>query len=176
MNLRKWTLGMFVCMTLFLGSCALMGSLFEDKVVTTSDNVVAEHVETAIPITQEGVVPKEVLDRLREEGKTVVIVDKNHVKDPSKSVEIQDPDAGNLLDIGLGIANTIWPGMALLEGAGLLFSRRKRQHYGDAVKAITPYDGDVAVKEAIVSLARGLGLAHSSEGTKTEFSKERSVV
>jgi hypothetical protein len=182
MNFKdKWTrlilitvLGLFL--TFSTASCAMMDSLFEDKVVTTEDNVKDEFKHTMVPAPLEGVVSKEVQDKMKADGKTPIIVDKGAVKNPELAVEVLNPSKegfAGLVGVGLNVANTVWPGVAFLEGLGLLFSQRKRQHYTDAVKAITPYDGDVAVKEAIVSVTRAMGLAHSSDASKEAVLAER---
>lgn len=160
-------------------SCAFMNSLFEDKVVTTENNVKEEFKPTIIPAPTEGIISDEHRKKLEETGSRIVLVDKNAVVDSTKAVEVTNPGKeglGNLIDMGLGVANTLVPGVAVLEGLGLLFSQRKRQHYIEAVKAITPYDGDVAVKDAIVSVARAMGLAHSSETSKEVFVAESKKV
>lgn len=158
--------------------CTLLQSMFEDKVVTTSDNVKEGELVTAVPIDLNLLndkIPEDVRKRLEQEGKTVVIVPKDAVKDPQMAVEITSPGE-NALDaivgIGLGVANTVFPGIAALEGLGLLFSQRKRQHYAAAAKAALPTDGSVDLKEAMLSVVRGMGLAHSSTQSKEAFKKE----
>lgn len=182
MNLKdKWSKAILAAvLSLFLvfsvTSCAFLNSLFEDKVVTTENNVKEEFKPTIIPAPTEGIISDEHRKKLEETGSRIVLVDKNAVIDSTKAVEVSNPGSeglGNLIDLGLGVANTLIPGVAALEGLGLLFSQRKRQHYVAAVKAITPYDGDVAVKEAIVSVARAMGLSHSSETSKEAFVTER---
>lgn len=164
---------------IFLGlstaSCGLMHSVFDDKVVTTLDNVKAdvprEHIAVA---PTEGIISNEQHQRLQDSGKEVVIVGKADVIDPSKAVEVTNPNAdslGGILDIGLQIAKVFLPGIAGLEGLGVLFSQRKRSHYADAVRAILPTNGSVDVAESLVAVAKALGFTHSSAKTKEEASK-----
>jgi hypothetical protein len=155
-------------------SCSLFDSVFAGKVVTTQDNVREEFKGTEIPVP-EGAIPKEESDKLKEAGKTPVIVDRGAVKDDTKAIEITGVNRdflGTALELGIDTAKVLFPGVAILEVIGLLISQRKRTHYGQAVKAIVPYDGKVEVGEAIVSLGRALGLTHSSVATKVTFEKE----
>ena len=166
-------------LALSTASCTLLNDIFADKVVTTIDNVKPEDVATAVPadlnLVQEQL-PPDVLKRLQDEGKVLVIVDKNSVKDDTKAVDLTDPNQdtlGNVLDVGVGIAKAFLPGVAGLEALGLLLSQRKRQHYAAAFKAVAPTDGSVDLKDAVVSIGRALGYAHTSEGTKVLADEER---
>lgn len=174
MKLKNFMLPALVILVLGMvtTSCTLMQELFDDKVVTTSDNLVPGAEKDAVPADL-SLIDADTRARLDAEGKTVVIVDKSLVKDPTKAVDLEDPNAGDLVGVGLGVANALWPGIAALEGLGLLFSKRKRQHYASAIKQAAPVNGNVEIKEAIVSIGRALGVAHSSEQTKTTFESER---
>lgn len=150
-----------------LPSCTFFKSLFEDKVITLDSNVMDEHKSEMIPLDQlllDNLLTDEAKQKLKEEGRMLVLVDKAYVKDQGQSVDITDPsdDAiGTILDIGLGIANTVLPGVAAIEGLGLLVSKRKRHHYANAARAIAPTDGSVDIKEALASIVRGMGYAHT---------------
>jgi len=150
--------------------------MFEDKVVTTTGNVTEEGQDRVIPADLGAVdLPDDVRKRLEESGQTLVIVDKNDVIDPNMAVDLTDPGEGwaePVLGISLGVLQTLFPGVAVLEGLGLLFSRRKRKHYGAAVKAVVPGNGSVELKEAVVDLGRAIGALHSSEATKEVFEAE----
>lgn len=153
-------------------SCSLFRPLYEDKVVTTIDNVQEVHQKDVVPAPIE-YLPQDVQNKLKQSGKNLVLVDKEFVIDMANAVDVDEKPTSDtwmtIADTGLSIANAIWPGIAVLEGLGVLLSRRKRQHYVTAAKAITPYDGDIAVKEAVLALAKGMGLAHSSEESKKAF-------
>ena len=95
-----------------------------------------------------------------------------------------DPETGEPIDIGddawdydgiisdvLRLGSTFWPPLLAAEGIFTLFSRRKRRHYIDAVKAVIPHNGKVELKNAGRSIGRAVGLAHSSEQTKELFEK-----
>ena len=164
--------GLALVLVLFTAtSCALLESMFVDKQITTRDNVTQEGQLHAVPADL-NLIPPEVRAKFEKEGKDLVLVDKEFVKDPEKAVDVAKPDAEGLVGIGLGIANAVWPGIAALEGLGLLFSQRKRQHYAAAVKQATPVNGKVELKDAIVSLGKALGVAHSSQGSKEVFEGE----
>lgn len=169
---RVWGMVLAFSLVMATMSCSLFRPLFEDKVVTTIDNVQEAHQKdvVAAPIDY---LPQDVQDRLKASGKNLVLVDKEWVIDMGAAVDVDEKPTSDtwmtIADTGLSIANAIWPGIAVLEGLGVLLSRRKRQHYATAVKAITPYDGDIAVKEAVLALAKGMGLAHSSEESKKAF-------
>jgi hypothetical protein len=153
-------------------SCSVLESMFADKVVTVFSNVKEDRRDDVVPADL-GLLPPDVASDLAKAGETLVIVHKDDVVDLNeKTVDITDPGEGwgeGAIGIGLGIANTLFPGVAALEGLGLLFSRRKRQHYGAAVAAAAPINGKMELKDAVVSLGRALGVAHSSESSKEAF-------
>ena len=177
MMIKKfWLTGLLAMMMgLMCASCSLVESLFEDKVVTTIGNVRPEARGGAIPADL-GTLPPEVAGKLASSGETLVVVDKNDVLDPNSDVvDIMDPGSDALdsvLSMGLGALNSVFPGVAALEGLGLLFSKRKRKHYGTAVKAAVPGNGKVELKDAVMSLGKALGVAHSSDGSKKVFEEE----
>lgn len=169
-NLVVGILGLFLLLS--TASCALFGGVFEGKVATTADNVTPGAVSVPADL---GLIKDKKFDQVRGTGKEVVIVDKEDVKDPTQAVPLDRADGdtlGTVLNIGLGVANTIWPGIAALEGVGLLLSQRKRQHYVAAVKSLAPTDGTVDVKETILSIGRAVGLAHSNGAAKEAWEKE----
>ena len=157
-------------------SCSLLESVFGDKVVTTISNVKEESRENAVPADL-GLLPPKVATKLAETGETLVIVGKDEVVDPTeKTIELVNPKqdwAENAVGIGLGVANSVWPGVAALEGLGILFSRRKRKHYADAVTSAVPANGKMELKDAVVSLGRAIGVAHSSEASKEAYEGEQ---
>ena len=78
-----------------------------------------------------------------------------------------------------GIIDSIWsmltafiPSLAAWEGAGSIFSPRKRQHYTNMVTAIVPMNKNMEFGDALKSLGSGLGLAHSSDATKAANEEE----
>jgi|TARA_E500000305_G_scaffold95146_1_gene84583 hypothetical protein len=78
-----------------------------------------------------------------------------------------------------GIIDSIWsmltafiPSLAAWEGAGSIFSPRKRQHYTNMVTAIVPMNKNMEFGDALKSLGSGLGLAHSSDASKAANEEE----
>jgi len=173
---KFWLTGFFVMVLGILCSgCALAESLFEDKVVTTIGNVTPAGRAEAVPADL-GMLPPEVAGKMAATGETVVLVDKQFVLDPTADVvDVMDPGAEALdsaISMALGGLNTVFPGVAALEGLGLLFSKRKRKHYGAAVKAAVPGNGKMELKDAVLSLGKAIGASHSSEGSKKVFEDE----
>ena len=178
--MKKWALYLsLVALLATMASCALLTELFEGEVITTSDNVAEGREGEAIPITEDilASLPDDVRERLEESGKDLVILPKESVKDPAAPAVELVPEGGSstlgqITSLALGVAGQVWPGVAALEGLGLLFSRRKRKHYGAALKAATPVDGSVEVGSAITSLVRAMGFAHTSQATKDVAEEE----
>jgi hypothetical protein len=157
--------------TLLVFATATSCVLFEDKAMTTSDNVTPEGQEHMIPVDL-NLIPINIREQFEAAGKILVLVDKGYIMEPEKAVDVEDPDPIGWVDFGLGVAKTVFPGVAGLEMLSLLFSKRKRKHYGIAIAKATPINGSIELKEAITSLARAWGLAHSSNGTKEVFEEE----
>jgi len=177
MMIKKfWLTGLLAMMMgLMCASCALAESLFAVKVVTTIGNVRPEARADAVPADL-GMLPPEVAGKMSSSGETLVLVNKSDVLDPTGDVvDIMDPGSDALdsvVSMGLGALNSVFPGVAALEGLGLLFSKRKRKHYGTAVKAAVPGNGKVELKDALLSMGKALGVAHSSDGSKKIFEEE----
>ena len=174
---KFWIPGLLaVVLGLSCASCSVVESMFADKVVTTISNVKEERRDEAVPADL-GTLPSDVRQKLADSGETLVIVPKEDVVDPTeKTLDITNPGEGwveGALGMGLSIANTMWPGVAALEGLGVLFSRRKRQHYAAAASAAVPTNGKMELKDAVVSLGRAIGVAHSSESSKVAFEEDQ---
>ena len=172
---KKFIVGLMVLTLAFsMQSCTFLEGLLQDTVVTTIDNVKPDQRHTIVP-ADFGLLDEATREKFKKSGKTPVIVDKSAVIDVLDAVDLTDPGDGMfgaLAGLGVDLASTIFPGVAALEGVGLLLSRRKRKHYGNAVKSVAPVNGKVEVKDALVSMASALGLAHSSEGSKEVFEDE----
>jgi len=169
-----------VVMLFSMSSCSFLKGLFtEPSVVTTKDNVSEEYKGEAIDISTDIInsLPQDLQNKLKNSGKELVIVPKEGVKDPtSPAVEIAPSDTGSLLEnvlgLALSVANTVWPGVAILEGLGILLSKRKRKHYAKVVTSLAPTNGKVEITDAVASLVRAIGFAHSSKGTAEKFEEE----
>ena len=164
---------MVLTLALSMQSCAFFEGLLQDTVVTTIDNVKPDQRHTIVP-ADFGLLDEATREKFKKSGKTPVIVDKSAVIDEFDAVDLTDSEGvfDSILGMGLSLANVMLPGVAAFEGLGLLLSRRKRRHYGSALTSIAPVDGKVEVKNALVSMASALGLAHSSESSKEVFEDE----
>ena len=176
MNKKFLVTSMLVLMmSMMFASCSVLDSLFADKVVTTISNVREDRRSEAVPADL-GMLPPDVAARMAKDGETLVVVDKNDILDPMGDVvDIIDPGSealDSVLGMGLGALNSVFPGVAALEGLGLLFSKRKRKHYGKAMKAAVPANGKVELKDAVLSLGKAIGVAHSSGNSKKVFEEE----
>ena len=175
MNKKHFTAGILALFLVFsTASCAFLEGLFQDTVVTTIDNVKPDQRHTIVP-ADFGLLDEATREKFRKSGKTPVIVDKSAVINVLDAVDLTDPGDGmfeSLAGLGLDLASTVFPGVAALEGVGLLLSRRKRKHYGKAVKAVVPANGKVELKDAILSLGSAIGVAHSSAQSKNAFEEE----
>jgi hypothetical protein len=113
--------------------------------------------------------PPEIADSEKFKGKEIVIAPDNLVKAGAPKIDfVLNEDEGGitlwLLEIGAflaGVASSFIPQLAILEALLTMLSRRKRQHYADAARAILPTNGSVDLKDAMVSVLKALGLKHT---------------
>ena len=167
-------------LTAFLGlgfvSCAAMEGFFgEGTVFTTADQLEEGQEGAVIPFDQ---LPDAVKDKIPA-GTTVVMANKDQLKDGAAFIpaggDIDGDSIGGMIDAGFGIASAFIPGLAAWEGVVTLFSKRKRKHYGNMVKALVPTDKNMDFGGAVKALGSGLGIAHSSEATKAVHDEEQAV-
>ena len=155
-----------------LGSCAALEDFFgEGTVFTTSDQLVEGQEGAIIPFDQ---LPAAVKAKIPERT-SLVMATKDQLKADAAYVSagpMTGEDAGGLIDAGFGIAKAFIPGLAAWEGMVTLFSKRKRKHYGKALKAIVPTDKNMDFGGAVGSLASALGMSHSSETSQAAFDEE----
>jgi len=150
-----------------LMSCETLEGIFgEGTVFTTSDQLVEGQEGTIIPFDQ---LPDSIKSKVPE-GTSIVMATKNQLKVDAAFIpaggELDGDSMGGMIDAGFGIAAAFIPGLAAWEGVITLFSKRKRKHYGNMVKALVPTDKNMDFGGAVKALASGLGVAHSSEATK----------
>lgn len=166
---------MVLTLALSMQSCSFLETLFKDQMVTTIDNVKPECLDQAVPADL-GLMDSATKAKFEGTGKVPVIIAKECVKDPGyNAVDLSNPGEDwvhSALGMGLSVASTLVPGVAAFESIGLLLSRRKRKHYGKALKAVAPTNGKVEVKDALLSMASALGLSHSSKSTKDTFEED----
>ena len=167
-------------LTLFLGaglmSCAVLEGVFgEDTVFTTADQLEEGQTGAIIPFDQ---LPDSVKSKIPE-GTSLVMASKDQLKVDAAYVpaggDLDGDSIGGMIDAGFGIASTFIPGLAAWEGVVTLFSKRKRKHYGNMVKALVPTDKNMDFGGAMKALGSGLGLAHSSAATKAIHDNEHAV-
>jgi hypothetical protein len=167
-------------LTAFLGlgfvSCAAMEGFFgEGTVFTTADQLQEGQEGAVIPFDQ---LPDAVKAKVPD-GTSVVMANRDQLIDGAAFIpaggELDGDSIGGMIDAGFGIASTFIPGLAAWEGMVTMFSRRKRKHYGNMVKALVPTDKNMDFGGAMKALGSGLGLAHSSEATKAVHDEEVAV-
>ena len=154
-------------------SCAALEGFFgEGTVFTTADQLEEGQEGAVIPFDQ---LPDSVKAKIPE-GTSLVMATKDQLKADAAYVPAGgtlDGDAmGGMIDAGFGIAKTFIPALAGWEGMVTLFSKRKRKHYGKALKAIVPTDKNMDFGGAVGSLASALGMSHSSTTSQTAFEEE----
>jgi hypothetical protein len=155
-----------------LGSCAALEDFFgEGTVFTTADQLVEGQEGAIIPFDQ---LPDSVKAKIPE-GTSLVMATKDQLKADAAYVStgpMDGEDMGGLIDAGFGIAKAFIPGLAAWEGMVTLFSKRKRKHYGKAIKALIPTDKNMDFGGAVGSLASALGMSHSTENSKIAFEED----
>ena len=155
-----------------LGSCAALEDFFgEGTVFTTADQLVEGQEGAIIPFDQ---LPDSVKAKIPE-GTSLVMATKDQLKADAAYVAtgpMDGDDMGGMIDAGFGIAKAFIPGLAAWEGMVTLFSKRKRKHYGKALKSIIPTDKNMDIGGAVGSLASALGMSHSSTTSEAAFAEE----
>ena len=115
--------------------------------------------------------PPEIAESEKFKGKEIVIAPDSMVKAGAPKIDfILKEDEGGLalwfLEVGAflaGVGATFLPQLAILEALLTMLSRRKRQHYADAARAILPSNGSVDLKDALISVLKALGLKHTTQ-------------
>jgi len=155
-----------------LGSCAVLENFFGEGTVFTTADQLAEGQEGAIiPFDQ---LPDSVKAKIPE-GTSLVMATKDQLKADAAYVAtgpMDGDDVGGAIDAGFGIAKAFIPGLAAWEGMVTLFSKRKRKHYGKALKSIIPTDKNMDIGGAVGSLAAAIGMSHSTENSKMAFEED----
>jgi hypothetical protein len=155
---------------LFVPACVSNDSL-DGLNMTTSDYLVdppglASPDVTVIP---KQAFPPEVSESEKFKGKEIVIAPDSMVKAGAPKIDfvIKEEEGGLalwFLEVGsflAGVGATFIPQLALLEALLVMLSRRKRQHYADAARAILPSNGSVDLKDALISVLKALGVRHT---------------
>ena len=156
----------------FVPACISNDSL-DGLNMTTSDYLIdppglASPDVTVIP---KQAFPPEITESEKFKGKEIVIAPDSLVKAGAPKIDfILKEDEGGLalwfLEVGAflaGVGATFLPQLAILEALLTMLSRRKRQHYADAARAILPSNGSVDLKDALISVLKALGLKHTTQ-------------
>ena len=157
---------------LFVPACVSNDTL-DGLNMTTSDYLVdppglASPDVTVIP---KQAFPPEVAQSEKFKGKEIVIAPDSLVKAGAPKIDfvIKEEEGGIalwFLEVGSFLASvgaTFIPQLAILEALLTMLSRRKRQHYADAARAVLPTNGSVDLKDALISVLKALGLKHTSD-------------
>ena len=156
----------------FVPACVSNDSL-DGLNMTTSDYLIdppglASPDVTVIP---KQALPPEIVGSEKFKGKEIVIAPDSLVKAGAPKIDfvIKEEEGGLalwLLEVGAflaGVGATFFPQLAILEALLTMLSRRKRQHYADAARAILPSNGSVDLKDALISVLKALGLKHTTQ-------------
>jgi len=177
--MKKLIACMAVVAVLF-SSCAFMeGLLGEDKVLTTSGKVIEGREGEGVNVDPSKL-PEAVRKFFEENypGEDVVLISSDAVKEGAERIPVTQEKWGiweSLFTLAMKFGGDAWPPLLAIEGMGLAFFRRKRNHYKSALKAILPMNGKVEVVSAFGSVGKALGLSHSSKKTKKVFEAEKPV-
>jgi hypothetical protein len=168
--------------SLLLLTPACQSAGLEGMSVTTTDNILDPPGLTSpdILVVPADLLPTELTQSPAFVGKSLVLAPDELIKPNAPKVDLTPGDTEDWLFNSLGIAASIaaalFPKLAILEALFIVLSRRKQQHYAAAVRAALPYDGNVDLKAAVLSLGAAIGMSHSSASSKTAFEAEKNAV
>lgn len=149
-------------------SCKTLDTL-DGMSITTSDNLVSQEMMSSpeVLVVADSMLPKEMRDNEKFKGKTFVLAPDEMIKKDAVRIDLTPGEKDrtqwilDILGFGVKVAANFFPQLAILEAFLALLSRRKRQAYGEAFRAVLPYDGSVDIKGATVAIGQALGVAHS---------------
>lgn len=162
---------LFLASLFFVVPACVSNDSLDGLNLTTSDYLIdppglASADVTVIP---KQAFPPEVAESEKFKGKEIVIAPDSLVKAGAPKIDfvIKEEEGGLalwFLEVGsflAGVGATFIPQLALLEALLAMLSRRKRQHYADAARAILPSNGSVDLKDALISVLKALGVRHT---------------
>jgi len=162
---------------LVVPACCVMDDSLDGLNLTTSEFLVDPPGlgSSDVIIIPKEVLPPEVTNSDRFKDKEIVIAPDSLVKAGAPKIDfvIKEEEGGIamwFLEMGTllaGVGASFLPQLAILEAIFIAMSKRKRQHYADAIKAAVPYDGNVDLKHALISLLKAFGLKHSQDSANT---------
>lgn len=149
-------------------SCKTLDTL-DGMSITTSDNLISQEMLASpeILLVADSMLPKEMRDNEKFKGKTFVLAPDEMIKKDALRIDLTPGEKDrtqwilDVLGFGVQVASTFFPQLAILEAFLALLSRRKRQAYGEAFRAVLPYDGSVDIKGAALAVGKAIGVSHS---------------
>jgi hypothetical protein len=166
--MKKFMILALVAILAVLPSCKFISdSELDGLSVVTSDSLVSPDLMTDSRIIQipDSMFPVKLKDNPKWEGKHFVFAPDELIKPGSPRIDLTPDETSiwilDVLAMIASIAKTFVPQLAVLEVILALLSKRKRQNYKDAIAAVVPYDGNVDIVGALVSVAKALGVSHS---------------
>jgi|ETNvirnome_2_300_1030623.scaffolds.fasta_scaffold01291_7 hypothetical protein len=174
--MKKLIASLALIMVLFT-SCSLLQSLVgPDKVLTTTGSVKKGRENDGLTIDPSKLsAPVQKFFEKNYPGESIVLISADAVKEGADAIPVTQEGPGvwaSLWSLAVKFGGQVWPPLLALESIGLALFRRKRKHYGVALKSILPTNGKIEVVPALSSVARALGLSHSSVKTAEMFEKE----
>ena len=156
---------------LFLFPACVTKDSLDGLNMTTSDYLVDPPglASPEVMVIPKQAFPPEVADSEKFKNKEIVIAPDSLVKQGAPKIDfvIKEEEGGIalwFLEVGsflAGVGASFLPQLAILEALLTMLSRRKRQHYADAARAILPSNGSVDLKDALISVLKALGLKHT---------------
>jgi hypothetical protein len=149
----------------------LVGSIPQDEIGYIPLEIVPDDIEQALFVTPENEVIITARRNIKADSELYV---------PFEGVDLREKEGWWNLITNPGVMGVLKALLAGVEGAApwlvgleallVMFSQRKRQHYGQAAKSLVQLNP----KEALISATKALGAMHTQVTSKTE-SKEASV-
>lgn len=170
--MKKLSIWLAASLILFMSIMPACESMRQDMILTKPENIKPGYTQV---VKIDEALASKIADKMNlsdEQEKALlglVLTDLNALKDPNSEYIPLGVESFNWKSMLFGvydIASTFFPQLAAFGGIlGLLF-KRPRKHLASAAKSILPLNGSVDVGEAVMSLGRAVGLAHSSPASK----------
>lgn len=164
---------LFLASLFFVVPACVSNDSLDGLNMTTSDYLIDPPglASPDVTIIPKQAFPPEVAESEKFKGKEIVIAPDSLVKAGAPKIDfvIKEEEGGIalwFLEVGsflAGVGATFLPQLAILEALLTMLSRRKRQHYADAARAILPSNGSVDLKDALISVLKALGLKHTAQ-------------
>ena len=161
-----------------LASCSVLDWVNNQNMVITTIEQIQDGKKGEAVILPTDKIPEEY--RTSWKDKVVVMAPRESLKANSTLFVPMSSDSSmwggdaimSLAQGALSIGSTFIPQLAGFEAILLLLFKRKRKHYGNALKALAPTGQGINIKAASQSIGKALGMSHSSSGSGKTFDKE----